>query len=61
MCAGNTLGDRRVNEDYGGVKLNGVKHCVELIVIGDDSNPTVVTNIVEELITDYEVDFLFAP
>jgi branched-chain amino acid transport system substrate-binding protein len=50
-----------VNEEYGGVCVNGVPHRVELILYDDESNPELVTSLVERLIIIDEVDFILGP
>jgi branched-chain amino acid transport system substrate-binding protein len=50
-----------VNNDYGGVNINGDRYEVELIYYDDESDADTAANLVQKLIDEDEVDFLLGP
>lgn len=50
-----------VNEEHGGIEVDGETYTVEIIYYDDESDPETATRLVERLITEDEVDFIFGP
>ena len=50
-----------VNNEYGGIKVDGARYKVELILYDDRSDPDTTAALVEQLIEEDEVDFLLGP
>ena len=50
-----------VNNDYGGINLNGERYNVEIIYYDDESDADTAANLVQRLIDEDEVDFLLGP
>lgn len=50
-----------VNNEYGGIKVGDDCYDVEIVYYDDEGDPDTVTNLVEKLITEDEVDFLLGP
>jgi branched-chain amino acid transport system substrate-binding protein len=50
-----------VNNTYGGIKVQGVCHNVEIIYYDDESDPDTGANLTERLISEDGVDFLLGP
>lgn len=50
-----------VNEEYGGIEVDGETYTVEMIYYDDESDPETATRLVEQLISEDEVDFIFGP
>ncbi|MEM7800053.1 MAG: amino acid ABC transporter substrate-binding protein [Chloroflexota bacterium] len=58
---GYALWEDFVNNDYGGIKVQGECYNVEIIYYDDESDPDTGANLTEKLITEDEVDFLLGP
>ncbi len=50
-----------VNNDYGGIDIDGARYNVELIYYDDESDADTAANLVQRLIDEDEVDFLLGP
>lgn len=50
-----------VNTEYGGIDVGGEPYQVEMIYYDDESDPETATRLVERLISEDEVDFVFGP
>ena len=50
-----------VNNDYGGINVDGARYEVELIYYDDESDADTAANLVQRLIDEDEVDFLLGP
>ncbi len=50
-----------VNNDYGGINLNGERYQVEIVYYDDESDADTAANLVQRLIDEDEVDFLLGP
>lgn len=50
-----------VNEELGGIDVGGEPHQVELIYYDDESDPETASRLVERLISEDQVDFVFGP
>jgi len=50
-----------VNNEHGGIMVNGVAHQVEIVFYDDEGDPDTTAKLVEQLITEDEVDFLLGP
>ncbi len=50
-----------VNNDYGGIDINGERYAVEMIYYDDESDADTAANLVQRLIDEDEVDFLLGP
>lgn len=58
---GYTLWLEWVNEEYGGINVDGVCHRAEIIFYDDESDPDTVSVLTERLIIEDEVDFILGP
>ena len=52
---------RWVNEEYGGIKVDGLRFAAEIIYYDDESDADTAANLVQRLIDEDEVDFLLGP
>ena len=52
---------RHVNQDLGGIEVNGVKYRVEIKYYDDQSNTTTGTKLVEKLIVEDGINFILGP
>ncbi len=50
-----------VNNEYGGVQIDGERYRVELIMYDDEGDPDTAARLVEKLISEDQVDFLLGP
>ena len=50
-----------VNNDYGGINVNGERFAVEIVYYDDESDADTAANLVQRLIDEDEVDFLLGP
>lgn len=50
-----------VNEEYGGINVDGVCHRAEIVFYDDESDPDTVQVLTERLIVEDEVDFILGP
>ncbi|MEM8925442.1 MAG: amino acid ABC transporter substrate-binding protein [Actinomycetota bacterium] len=50
-----------VNNDYGGIDINGERYAVEMIYYDDESDADTAANLIQKLIDEDEVDFLLGP
>ncbi|MEM7802942.1 MAG: amino acid ABC transporter substrate-binding protein, partial [Chloroflexota bacterium] len=50
-----------VNNTHGGIKIEGTCYTVEMIYYDDESDPELVDDLIEKLITEDEVKFLLGP
>ena len=50
-----------VNNEYGGIQINGERYRVELIMYDDEGDPDTAARLVEKLINEDQVDFLLGP
>ncbi|MEM7345550.1 MAG: amino acid ABC transporter substrate-binding protein, partial [Chloroflexota bacterium] len=50
-----------VNNEYGGIEVEGEKYQVEIVYYDDESDPDTTAKLVETLITEDEVQFLLGP
>ncbi|MCI0709554.1 MAG: amino acid ABC transporter substrate-binding protein, partial [Chloroflexi bacterium] len=50
-----------VNEEYGGINIDGVCHLVELIMYDDEGDNDTVSVLIERLIFEDEVDVILGP
>lgn len=50
-----------VNNEYGGIPVGGERYMVELIMYDDEGDPDTVARLVEQLISEDNVDFLLGP
>ncbi len=50
-----------VNEEYGGIKINGRRFAAEIIYYDDESDADTAANLVQKLIDQDRVDFLLGP
>ena len=50
-----------VNNEYGGIEVDGERHRVELVMYDDEGDPDTVARLVEQLINEDQVDFLLGP
>lgn len=50
-----------VNEELGGINVGGDMYDVELILYDDESDADTANRLIEELISEDEVDFIFGP
>lgn len=50
-----------VNNEYGGIKIDGERYRVELIMYDDEGDPDTGARLVEKLINEDRVDFLLGP
>ncbi|MDX1520790.1 MAG: ABC transporter substrate-binding protein [Anaerolineae bacterium] len=50
-----------VNNEYGGIRVGDQRYGVEMIYYDDESDPDTAANLVERLITQDQVQFLFGP
>jgi len=50
-----------VNNEYGGININGDRYAVELVMYDDESNPDTAANLIDKLINEDGVDFLLGP
>ena len=50
-----------VNNEYGGVNVAGERYLVELVMYDDEGDPDTVARLVEQLISEDQVDFLLGP
>lgn len=58
---GYTLWLEWVNEEYGGINVDGVCHAAEIIFYDDESDPDTIQVLTERLIVEDEVDFILGP
>ena len=50
-----------VNEEYGGIEIDGRRYAAEIIYYDDESDADTAANLVQKLIDEDEVDFLLGP
>ncbi len=50
-----------VNEEYGGIEIDGQRYAAEIIYYDDESDADTAANLVQKLIDDDRVDFLLGP
>ncbi|MDX1377615.1 MAG: amino acid ABC transporter substrate-binding protein [Anaerolineales bacterium] len=50
-----------VNDELGGINVGGEMYNVELILYDDESDADTATKLIEQLISEDEVDFIFGP
>ena len=50
-----------VNEDYGGLEIDGRRYAAEIIYYDDESDADTAANLVQKLIDEDRVDFLLGP
>ena len=50
-----------VNNEYGGIQIDGERYRVELIMYDDEGDPDTAARLVEKLISEDQVDFLLGP
>ncbi len=50
-----------VNEDYGGIEIDGRRYAAEIIYYDDESDADTAANLVQKLIDEDRVDFLLGP
>ena len=50
-----------VNDEYGGIRVDGDRYRVELVMYDDRSDPSGTAELVERLIAEDKVDFLLGP
>jgi len=50
-----------VNEEYGGIEINGLRYTAEIIYYDDESDADTAANLVQRLIDEDRVDFLLGP
>jgi len=50
-----------VNNEYGGIKVGDERYAVEIIYYDDESDPDTAARLVEKLISEDQVQFLFGP
>ena len=50
-----------VNEQYGGIRIDGKRYAAEIIYYDDESDADTAANLVQKLIDDDRVDFLLGP
>ena len=58
---GYQLWEEWVNDEYGGIDVDGERYRAELIMYDDRSDPDTTAMLVEKLIDEDEVDFLLSP
>ena len=52
---------RWVNEEYGGIEVDGLRYAAEIIYYDDESDADTAANLVQRLIDEDRVDFLLGP
>ena len=52
---------RWVNEEYGGIEIDGRRYAAEIVYYDDESDADTAANLVQKLIDDDRVDFLLGP
>ena len=52
---------RWVNEEYGGIEIDGRRYVAEIVYYDDESDADTAANLVQKLIDDDGVDFLLGP
>lgn len=50
-----------VNDEYGGIEVDGERYRVELLMYDDEGDPDTASKLVEQLINQDQVDFLLGP